>query len=178
MSRHDTPPPPPVPSSCRWDGATIRLRVADVDTDTHGRERPIPAGTVGTVEPYDPDSELHDIRWANGGWTRWTPAELDADAERLELTTRTYATPTDAARAYVRAGRETGTVTVLGGGWWRVTGLGLGRRPVQGWRALTIILERRGRLRRLADGGAELTTLTPTATPPPAGGIPEDSTDE
>ena len=71
---------------------------------------------------------------------------------------RTYRASRAAAAAFVRAGRQTGAVQVLGGGWWRVAGW---PRPVQGEVALARELERRGKLRRLGDGRAELLTTSP-----------------
>lgn len=68
-------------------GSRIRTKVPDCDTDEHGDERTIPAGTVGEVVGFD--GELHDISWEGGGWTRWTEAEIAQDAERLEITPET-----------------------------------------------------------------------------------------
>jgi len=71
---------------------------------------------------------------------------------------KTYRTPVHAAQAFVRAGRRTGAVEVLGGGWWRVQGW---PRAIQGGEALARELARRGKLRTLPDGRGELVTVSP-----------------
>lgn len=46
-----------------------------------------------------------------------------------------------AARAWLKAAKARGDVEVLGGGWWKIRGLG---RPVQGFHALALRLRRIG----------------------------------
>jgi hypothetical protein len=65
------------------EGRRIRTKIDDCDDDGDGHERPIPAGTLGTVGPLEDD--LHTINWDNGGVTRWTPEEIATDAEPADL---------------------------------------------------------------------------------------------
>jgi hypothetical protein len=49
------------------------------------------------------------------------------------------------ARRWLRAAKRKGIVTVLGGGWWKITGW---HKPVQGFGALAVKLAGRGVLDR------------------------------
>lgn len=61
----------------------IRLLVDDCDLDENDCERPIPAGSIGTVHPVPKDGELFDVVFDNGGWIRLSAEELARDTERI-----------------------------------------------------------------------------------------------
>ena len=69
-----------------------------------------------------------------------------------------YDSRDQATAAWLRRAKRSGTVQVLGGGWWRVQGW---RRPVQGLAVLAWHLERRGLVRKVParDQGAQATGL-------------------
>lgn len=48
------------------------------------------------------------------------------------------------ARAWLRRAKAEGRVRVLGGGWWRIEGIGRAMRPIQGYGALAKVLRARG----------------------------------
>lgn len=79
---------------------------------------------------------------------------------------RTYSNTGAATKAWLRAAKKSGTVTVLGGGWWKVAGW---HRPVQGFGVLERELLRRRLVLMNPDGTFRLMDATPVREPEPSG---------
>lgn len=69
----------------------------------------------------------------------------------MMLLTNSYETPREASEAWLRRAKQAGTITTLGGGWWRIDRIGR-RRPIQGHGQLAALLVRKGLMTRRADG--------------------------